>query len=97
MRIIKSLESLGAFIFDNRVIDDKVVENMLSNHGVLGLLTKATLGNIVVYYIDVNKFRRKCIYEKCSMEDVSMRESCLRECLMSMKKEVIRAIIEALK
>lgn len=96
-RLVRSLEALRAFIFDSRVIDPSLVESLLVNSGVISLLGKSTMGSIVVYYIDSNKFRRKCLYEKCStIDNVIARESCLRECISTMERDVLKAIVEAL-
>jgi hypothetical protein len=96
LRLIKSLSNLGAFIFDKRLIDSSSVESILSSFGVSSLLSRADIGDLVIYYVDTSRFKRKCLYEKCSMEDATSRDACLRECLMSLEREVIRVIVEAL-
>ena len=96
-RLARSLNSLGAFIFDRRLINDKLVEELLVSLGVSGLLSRTVVGDIVVYYVDTRRLRKRCLYEKCSMEDVIARESCLRECLYNLEKQVLKEIIEALE
>jgi len=96
-RVSKSLAKLGAFIVDNRILDSSLVDSLLSSLGVSSLLSKATLGDITVYYVDTSKFRRKCIYEKCSTDNAVLREACVRDCLAAIEKEIIKAVIEALK
>ncbi len=96
-RLARSLTSIGAFVFDRKLINSELVESILANLGISGLLSKAVMGDVVVYYVDVRLFRRKCLYEKCSMEDVIVREACLKECLMAMEREVVRTIIEVLE
>jgi hypothetical protein len=96
IRLIRSLSSLGAFIFDRRLIDSGSVESILSSFGVSSLLSRADIGDLVIYYVDTSRFKRKCLYERCSMEDAVARDACLRECLMLLEKEVVRVISEAL-
>jgi len=96
-RLVRSLKSLGAFVFDRRLLDSSVVEAILSSYGVSSLLSKVVIGDLVIYYVDTSRFKRRCLYEKCSMEDIIAREACLRECLIFMEREIVRIITEALQ
>lgn len=61
---------------------ERIVENVLKNEGLWGLVRKESAGDLIIYYIDKNKLARLCSYESCSTIENSIEfEACVQKCV----------------
>ena len=91
MRIIKSFSSsLKAFVFDKNLVDTRIVDRLVSLSGYDGIFSRHAQGNIVVYYVDRRKLRRKCLYERCIDEKPEERWKCINFCTLAEEDRIIR-------
>ena len=96
-RIIKSFNSgLKAFVFDKNLVDTRIVDRLVSLSGYDGILNRHAQGNIIVYYIDRKKLRRKCIYEKCIDAKLEERWKCINSCVLAEENQIIRDFSKSL-
>ncbi len=84
---------LRAFVFDRRVFDERLVENLLSASGVRHVLERFEQGNIIVYFLRDSYAERECLYSVCSkMKDSPKLSECLQRC----KDELLRKLGETI-
>lgn len=96
-RMARSFSSdLKAFIYDNRLVDSRVVERLIALSGFDSYIDRYAEGNIVTYYINPSKIKRKCHYEKCSDKPLESLASCISECLASELERVSREVADTI-
>ena len=93
VRIAESFESeLHAFIYDNRLVDSRVVQKLIALSGYDNYIARFAKGHIIVYYLNPIVVRKKCRYEKCAdVEEGKIRE-CLEKCTIRTLHEIARGL-----
>ena len=92
-RIASSLGSeLLAFVYDVRLVEGREVEDIIGSSGLASILDRWARDTIVVYYVNEEKLRRKCLYEKCSKVEPEEREACVHSCTASLSKMLAESL-----
>lgn len=95
-RMARSFSSdLKAFIYDNRLVDSRIVERLIALSGIDSYVDRYAEGNIVAYYIDPSKIKKKCHYGKCSDRPLESLPSCISECLAKELDNISKNIVDA--
>ena len=97
-RITNALANgLYGIVLDKTLIDDSAIDDLLSRSGLTQVIKKWTHGDITVYYINIGKLRKLCLYAECANKPLHGRDRCLQECVNKRYNELAKAIRETLK
>ncbi|MCE4613655.1 MAG: hypothetical protein F7C07_07500 [Desulfurococcales archaeon] len=72
------------------------IDNLLSKTGLTQVIKKWVHGNIIVYYVNMDKLRKLCLYAECTNKPLYSREKCLQECIGKRYNELVNAIRKTL-
>ncbi|MCE4622609.1 MAG: hypothetical protein F7B19_04775 [Desulfurococcales archaeon] len=97
VRMAESFSSdLRAFIYDNKLIDSRIVKRIIGLSGFDAYIDRHAEGNIVVYYINPYKIRKKCLYEKCVDQPTESVKTCISKCIAQEMERVSRDLAETI-
>ncbi|MEM0340472.1 MAG: hypothetical protein QXN05_05785 [Acidilobaceae archaeon] len=88
---------LRAFIVDVRLVDVRLIDEVLRKLGVSHILLKQQVGNVVVYSFNRQSLSRRCLYERCATLDPVAREGCVEECVLEVEKTLSEAVAQEVK
>ncbi|MCE4617741.1 MAG: hypothetical protein F7C32_04070 [Desulfurococcales archaeon] len=97
-RLYESLASeLGAFIYDRRLLDDVLVEDIISKNQLLkAYLRRWENGDIVVWYIDITSLEKRCRYTCGGIREPKEFSRCVLQCKYSELEKLKTEIMENL-
>jgi hypothetical protein len=70
---------------------ERIVENVLKDEGLWGLVRKENAGTLIIYYIDKSKLAKLCSYESCSTIENNIEfEACVQKCVDAKIENIIK-------
>ncbi|MCE4600120.1 MAG: hypothetical protein F7C38_00945 [Desulfurococcales archaeon] len=98
LRMAESFESeLKAFIYDNRLIDSRIVQRLIALSGYDSYVKRFAKDHIIVFYLDPAVVRKKCLYEECSEAGSDGARECLERCIMESLGEISRGLASSIR
>lgn len=90
-RMVESFTSdLKAFIFDNKLVDSRIVEKIITLSGFEAYISRHAEGSIIAYFINPYKVRRKCLYEMCGDKPSELVKACINKCVEREMEKISR-------
>lgn len=97
MLMAESIASeLRAFAFSKSLVDEKIVDEIVKESGVAGMLAKWSDGEIVVYYIKVGVLEKECAYSECSKLPSGERRECVNRCIEKSAAKAARLVAKSI-
>ncbi len=88
-RLIEGLtSSLGVVVFDNRLVDSSVVDNLIKISGIDQIIDKYYEKNLIIYTININKIEFLCKKVECGGVGAEKLRPCLSSCIIDKIKEI---------